>query len=142
MNRKKSKSKGRQKRVSSSKKRSFAAKKGWQTRRHNAFIAREVKDLRDQLEKSKKELAEVGVQRDTLKDEIRTIKETGEISGGMHFPPKRHRPRRDVVKEFMNRAVRLYGKEGPGLLDTAHDLAEYYEVEINDVFNEWYEEVK
>lgn len=141
-NRKKSNRKGAKRRLSASqlrKKRSNAAKKGWQTRRHKAFVSREVLDLQDMLEKSRKELEEAKVERDAIRDEMRHIKETGEIAGGLQFPPKRSRPRKEVVKEFMDRAVRLYGS-GPGLLDTAHDLAEYYDIEINEIYDEWYGE--
>jgi len=112
--------KSKSKRGRKGSKRSTAARKGWITRK-----LKEQKRIRE-LEKELEEAREL----------IKRIEE-GVVS--QFPPPKRHLSRKEMIDQFLDRAERLYGS-GPGLLDTAKDLADYYEVSLDQIFDEWYEE--
>ena len=142
--RKKSKSKKRSSpRTKQYKKRSQAAKQGWVTRRRNALalsrkiiaetkigsLEKKIKHLREELDES----------RDKLEKERITAKIKEEVAKAdiPQFPAPPRMPRNQTIKTFMDQAHRIYSK-GPGLLDTAYELAEYYEISVDEVFDIWY----
>jgi len=141
---KKSKSKKRSSpRTKDFKKRSRAAKQGWKTRRRNALIASrkiiaetKITSLEKHIGRLKKELDE---SRDKMERERITaeIKEKAREAGVPQFPAPPRMPRNQTIKTFMDQAHRIYSK-GPGLLDTAYELAEYYEISVDEVFDIWY----
>lgn len=125
------------------KKRSRAAKQGWKTRRRNALIASrkiiaetKISSLGKKIERLKKELDE---SRDEIEKERITakIKAEAEKADIPQFPAPPRMPRNQTIKTFMDQAYRIYSK-GPGLLDTAYELAEYYEISVDEVFDIWY----
>jgi hypothetical protein len=105
-----------------SRKRSIAARKGWLTRKLKE--QQRIRELEKELEQARERLKQV-------ESELKTLPEIKSA--------KRHLTRKEMIDQFLDRAERLYGS-GPGLLDTAKDLADYYEIDIDQIFDEWYEE--
>jgi hypothetical protein len=88
--------------------------------------------LKKKLAQQKKKLAK-------LEKELQAARKIIRRREGPAYKPKRYLSRKEMIDQFMDRAERLYGS-GPGLLDTAHDLADYYEIDLDQIFDEWYEE--
>src|SRR4029079_3853846 len=108
--------------------RSAAAKKGWQTRREKAFLARELEQLRTLLEKEGKVLQTLRRQVVEEQRKVETIrkefqKEQKRLSGmqtkletiAKEVAPETHHLPFDkgTVAYYMDQAWRLYGA-GPG----------------------------
>ncbi len=124
-------------------KRSAAAKKGWETRRKNAFIAHEVDRLREELTRVKDMLKSAQSVTMTerkrtkaLEKELARIKESAS-SAAPPFPLKRKKrgkqSRKKAIQDHLERAKRIYGK-GPGFYDTVMELADYYDVDVDEVY--------
>lgn len=143
--RKKSKSKKRSSpRTKHFKKRSRAAKQGWKTRRLNAIeksrkiisetkiasLEKKIVHLREELEESRGDI-------EKQREITRQIREEAEKAEVPQFPAPPRMPRNQTIKTFMDQAYRIYAK-GPGLLDTAYELAEYYDISVDEVFDIWY----
>lgn len=119
-------------------KRSRAAKKGWATRRAKTKSSRKTKSS----PKTKLLLKEIKTLEKTIKRlqiELEDSKKqlTTRPKEAPQFPPPPQVSRNYNIKTFMDRALRLYSK-GPGLLDMAYELAEYYEIDVDEVMDIWY----
>lgn len=144
----------KKKRKSKPSKRSLAAKKGWATRRKNALLKRELGRLQKELEaegkrlkKAKrdmkrekkrvaalhKEASKIGEHIVMLKAEAMNVKEEAQVPVVMGTKRKMTK---ESIAEYMDRAWRLYGRS-PGLYDSALELADYWDVDVNEVFDLW-----
>ena len=135
-------------------KRAQAAKKGWATRRKNALLARELERLREQLaaekrklkkakrefERGKKRVSALRKEESVIHESIVMLKAEQIHVKDFEVPvvigTKRRRMTKGAVAEYMDRAWRLYGRS-PGLYDSALELADYWEVSVDEVFDLW-----
>lgn len=156
---KRSKVKRSRRKVRGFRKRSRAAKKGWETRRKREEAKREAAERLEFAEAPKepqkpltfeeareKVLKEIGEYIDTFEpSRLERLVTTGELERRIPWALPAAIPREEetVEKEIeakIRQTLRLYGRKSPALYDTVQDLADYFGIEERQIW-EIYERI-